>query len=77
MPKNTASMSDADDEDHDHRLVDPDEVGVLVALLSAAPMPMWPGMPAMSSPAIRLRHANAHPCFKPPTTDGSAAGTTT
>ena len=31
----------------------------------------------MSSAAIRLRHANAQPCFKPPTTDGSAAGITT
>ena len=26
---------------------------------------------------MRLRHANAQPCFKPPTTEGSAAGITT
>src|SRR6266540_849619 len=30
-----------------------------------------------SSPASRLRHANAHPCFRPLTNDGSAAGSTT
>ena len=30
-----------------------------------------------SSPAIRLRQANAHPCLSPPTNDGSDAGSTT
>ena len=27
-----------------------------------------------SSPAIRLRQANAQPCFSPPTNDGNGAG---
>ena len=31
-------------------------------------------MITISSPAIRLRQANAQPCFRPPTNDGSAAG---
>ena len=31
----------------------------------------------ISSPASRLRHANAQPCLRPPTKVGSAAGITT
>ena len=43
---------------------------------SRVPMVCVPGMTTSNSPAIRLRQANAHPCLKPATTDGIAAGTT-
>ena len=54
-----------------------DVVGELPRVRRAAGRAEMPGSCASSSPARRLRHANAQPCFKPPTTDGSAAGRTT
>ena len=34
----------------------------------------WPRMITSSSPAIRLRQANAQPCLRPATNEGSEAG---
>ena len=77
VPKNSASIDDAEHEDHDHRLVDADEVGVLRGVVQRLRDPDVAGERVISSPAIRLRQANAQPCLRPLTTDGSAAGTTT
>ena len=44
--------------------------------LSAWPIENWPTICTTISPAIRLRQANAQPCFIPATYAGSDAGST-
>ena len=55
----------------------PDEFASSRFTLSKKPSDGLPAITTISSPAIRLRHANAHPCLSPPTNDGNDAGSTT
>nr|BFF25918.1 hypothetical protein GCM10025732_38830 [Glycomyces mayteni] len=65
---------DADDQDGD----DPGEdAGASLnsrAPCMRAPMEPCPATMTRSSPAMRERHANAQPCFRPDTNEGSVAG---
>ena len=54
VPKNDRVDDDADDEDHDHRLVDADVVGVLGRVVQRlARCRCGRGMPSISSPAMQ------------------------
>ena len=55
----------------------PDELLTARFWVRRNPTDSLPRITTSSSPAIRLRHANAHPCFRPPTNEGSDAGRTT
>ncbi len=69
---------ETDDQDQDHRGVQPWVVakGALVVQVTADGG-LLPTAAPMSSPAMRLRHENAQPCFNPPTMAGREAGRTT